>query len=217
MHDDVETWLVETSTGTVTSTAEHPFWVDGRGWTPVRKLLPGDKLVDADGVRVELVAVTPTGETATVHNFHVAHLHNYHVRIGYQSVLVHNTCTDAEGLADLSSSRKSLGLDPAGPGSPTLSRLDVEGADSIYGISAHGQPVDLRVNPISRTHAETDALQQLSNRGGAGGQSATMYIDHPDGLCGPCGRSGAVKSMSGQTGISQLRVVWPGGSTVLTP
>ncbi|WP_375504202.1 Hint domain-containing protein [uncultured Jatrophihabitans sp.] len=25
VHDDVETWLVETSTGTVTSTAEHPF------------------------------------------------------------------------------------------------------------------------------------------------------------------------------------------------
>ncbi|WP_375504210.1 polymorphic toxin-type HINT domain-containing protein, partial [uncultured Jatrophihabitans sp.] len=92
VHDDVETWLVETSTGRVTSTAEHPFWVDGRGWTPVRELQPGDKLVDAEGVRVEIVAVTPTGESARVHNFHVAHLHDYHVRAGDGWVLVHNTC-----------------------------------------------------------------------------------------------------------------------------
>ena len=97
VHNDVDTYVVETSTGTVTSTAEHPFWVDGRGWTPVRDLQPGDKLVDAEGVRVELVAVTATGETATVHNVNVEHLHNYHVRAGDHSVLVHNTCrTDTE-------------------------------------------------------------------------------------------------------------------------
>lgn len=61
-HHDVETYVVETSTGTVTSTAEHPFWVDGRGWTPVRDLQPGDKL------------------------------HNYHVQTGDHWVRVHNDC-----------------------------------------------------------------------------------------------------------------------------
>ena len=215
---DVETYAVETSTGTVVSTAEHPFWVDGRGWVPVRDLAPGDKLVDADGVRVELVSVTATGQTATVYNIHVEGLHTYHVRAGDDWIRVHNSCTtDAEGLADLASSRADLGLPAPGRGSPTLSRLDVGDAEPIYGVSAHGQPVDLRVNPISRTHAETDALQQLANSGGGGGRSGTMYIDHPDGLCGPCGRSGAVRSMAGQTGLSELRVVWPDGSTVLTP
>ncbi|WP_375431496.1 polymorphic toxin-type HINT domain-containing protein [uncultured Friedmanniella sp.] len=49
VHADVDTYEVQTSTGTVTSTAEHPFWVDGRGWTPVRDLQPGDKLVDNHG------------------------------------------------------------------------------------------------------------------------------------------------------------------------
>ncbi|WP_375504208.1 polymorphic toxin-type HINT domain-containing protein [uncultured Jatrophihabitans sp.] len=120
VHDDVETWLVETSTGTVRSTAEHPFWVDGRGWTPVRKLQPDGKLVDADGVRVELVAVTPTGETATVHNFHVAHLHDYHVRAGTQWVLVHNMCntglSESAGqgsrLAEASSAAQRAADDP---------------------------------------------------------------------------------------------------------
>ena len=43
VHDDVDTYLVDASTGTVTSTAEHPFWVDGRGWTPVRDLQPGER------------------------------------------------------------------------------------------------------------------------------------------------------------------------------
>ena len=92
MHEDVETYVVETSTGSVTSTAEHPFWVDGRGWTPVRELQPGDKLVDAEGVRVELLAVGATGETATVHNFNVEHLHSYHVQAGNHWIVVHNTC-----------------------------------------------------------------------------------------------------------------------------
>ena len=92
VHEDVETWQVETSSGTVTSTAEHPFWVDGRGWTPVRELQPGDKLVDAEGVRVEVVSTRSTGESTTVHNFQVEFLHNYHVLIGNQWVLVHNQC-----------------------------------------------------------------------------------------------------------------------------
>ena len=92
VHEDVETYAVETSTGTVTSTAKHPFWVEGRGWTPVRELQPGAKLVDADGVRVELVSVTPTGETATVHNLNVEGLHSYHVGAGDSWVLVHNDC-----------------------------------------------------------------------------------------------------------------------------
>jgi hypothetical protein len=92
VHEDVETWQVETSSGTVTSTAEHPFWVDGRGWTPVRELEPGDKLVDAEGVRVELISVASTGETATVYNLNVEDLHSYHVQAGINFVLVHNEC-----------------------------------------------------------------------------------------------------------------------------
>jgi hypothetical protein len=122
------------------------------------------------------------------------------------------------GLDDLAARRAAPGASPAGPGvSPTLSRLDVDGMAPIYGTSGHVQTVTLRVNPISRTHAETDVLQQLSNLGGANGAKATIYIDHPGGLCGACGRSGAVRSMAGQVGISELTVVWPGGSTVIVP
>lgn len=36
---------------------------------------------------------TRTGETVTVHNFHVDDLHSYHVGVGGSWVLVHNKCT----------------------------------------------------------------------------------------------------------------------------
>jgi hypothetical protein len=115
------------------------------------------------------------------------------------------------GLDDLAFRRSVAGLPDPGRGAPTLARLDV-GAVSYYGLSAHGREVTLRVNPISRQHAETDVLQQLANAGGAKGASATLYVDHPGGLCAACGRNGAVKSMAQQAGISKLTVVTPNGT-----
>jgi hypothetical protein len=103
---------------------------------------------------------------------------------------------------DLAQFRAELGI-PSGTG--TLARLDVNG-QSFYGINAHGQDVDLAVNPISATHAETDAFQQASNAGVVAGD-ATMYVDRD--LCGACGDSGAVKSMGAQIGLDSLRVVTP--------
>jgi len=53
-----------------------------------------------------------------------------------------------DGLNDLAQMRSELNLQPAGPGNPTLTRLDVD-EQSFYGISAHGQPVTQRVNSSS--------------------------------------------------------------------
>jgi RHS repeat-associated protein len=122
-----------------------------------------------------------------------------------------------DGMDDLAARRAAMGLGPPGPGSPTLTRLDVDGQASLYGVSAHGRDVTLRVNPISRTHAETDVMQQLADAGGAGGRPASLYVDHPTGLCGACGRSGAVRSMAGQVGISDLTVVTPQGTSNIVP
>lgn len=148
--------------------------------------------------------------------------HDYYALAGNVGLLAHDCGTGAAeaigGLDDLAARRAAVGAAPAGPGvAPTLSRLDVDGMRSIYGISGHGRAVTLRVNPISRTHAETDALQQLADLGGANGGRGTMFIDHPGGLCGACDRRGAVRSMAKQVGLDELEVVWPGGSTVLRP
>ena len=116
----------------------------------------------------------------------------------------------ANGLLDLEMFREALRMKP---GEGTLARLDA-GGRTFYGINAHGQPVDLRVNPISRTHAETDAFQQAAAAGVRGG-NATLYADRY--LCVACGQNGAVRSMARQLGIRELRVVTPAGTEVMKP
>jgi len=108
VHENVPTYDVVTTAGTVTSTEEHPFFVQSRGWVPVRDLRPGDVLVDAKGDHVEVTSVVPTGETTTVHNFHVEDLHNYHVQAGSAWLRVHNTCNALVRVADFASDRKAL-------------------------------------------------------------------------------------------------------------
>lgn len=103
VHPDVPTHQVETTAGTVTSTEEHPFYVHGKGWTPVRELQQGDQLVDPKGSAVEVISIQATGQTATVYNINVDDLHTYHVQTdGDAWIRVHNRCTiDSDKIDDV--------------------------------------------------------------------------------------------------------------------
>lgn len=63
--DDVELFYMgygnpEGGEGTlVTTTAEHPFWVWGKGWTELRNLQSGDLLLSLDGKRPPVLWVKP--------------------------------------------------------------------------------------------------------------------------------------------------------------
>lgn len=116
----------------------------------------------------------------------------------------------ASGLDDLAKFRGELGL---AQGEGTLARLDV-GGHSFYGINAHGQPVSLRVNAITRTHAEADAFQQAANAGLIGGRG-TLYVDRA--LCLACGQNGGVRAMMRQLGLVELEVITPQGTQVIRP
>ncbi|WP_275004446.1 polymorphic toxin-type HINT domain-containing protein [Promicromonospora iranensis] len=77
----------------VSTTAEHPFMVHGRGWLDAAFLKVGDLLVTPEGatVRVEAIETEQRAEDAeTVYNFHVETHHNYYVYAGDTCVLVHN-------------------------------------------------------------------------------------------------------------------------------
>ena len=79
----------------VHTTAEHPFWVEGKGWTGARDLGLGDPVrVWGDGAGLVLVtgAVRQAG-SAAVYNFEVEGTHSYFV--GPAQALVHNACTTA--------------------------------------------------------------------------------------------------------------------------
>lgn len=128
VHEDIPTWRVETTDGAVVSTSEHPFFVQGKGWVPVRELMPGDALVDAKGSEVSVVAVSPTGEGATVYNFHVDELHVYHVQSNEAWIRVHNVCPRGYDLR---------GVDPMSvvPGHAEVRELTPHpGAGSQYGL-----------------------------------------------------------------------------------
>ncbi|MFM8933353.1 MAG: polymorphic toxin-type HINT domain-containing protein, partial [Gemmataceae bacterium] len=78
----------------IRTTAEHPFWVDGKGWTAAGELKAGDNLLTVDKSKLPVENVSETGDTEIVYNFRVADWHTYFV--GNENwnfeVWVHNAC-----------------------------------------------------------------------------------------------------------------------------
>ena len=69
-------------------TAEHPFWVEGRGWTPAGDLRVGDRLIDAAGAPTAISAVTTHVGATTVYNLSVGGSQTFYVTSDL--LLVHN-------------------------------------------------------------------------------------------------------------------------------
>ncbi|VTR96992.1 polymorphic toxin-type HINT domain-containing protein [Tuwongella immobilis] len=63
----------------IETTAEHPFWVVGRGWTPVWELSKGDSLTTMSGETISVEGVHETARWETVYNFRVNEFHTYFV------------------------------------------------------------------------------------------------------------------------------------------
>jgi intein/homing endonuclease len=62
----------------IKSTAEHPFFVWEKGWTPLEELEPGD-WIRTDNGWVEVKQVEDTGRYDTVYNLRVQDFHTYFV------------------------------------------------------------------------------------------------------------------------------------------
>jgi hypothetical protein len=63
----------------VGTTAEHPFWVRGKGWLPAGQIVAGDHLVGHDGQFSVVSAVERTGEFASLYNLRIADYRTYFV------------------------------------------------------------------------------------------------------------------------------------------
>jgi hypothetical protein len=73
-------WHLHLASGQVIrTTAEHPFYVDGRGWVPAGELRPGDLLVSHDGQRVAVAELYDTGQYERVYNLAIRSFHTYFV------------------------------------------------------------------------------------------------------------------------------------------
>lgn len=95
----------------------------------------------------------------------------------------------------------------------TLAVTEVDG-QKIFGINAHGQPVT-GVNAISATHAEMDVLNTIKKEGiDVSNKNLTLYVDRAP--CAACGQNGGIRSMVKQLGLSQLTVISPDGTSIIT-
>ncbi len=84
---------------TIATTAQHAFWVRGRGWRDAHQLVEGDELRSDDGRWVRLESTT-SGDPAPVFNVRIADYHTYFVGTPYWgfSVWAHNVdpCSKVE-------------------------------------------------------------------------------------------------------------------------
>lgn len=79
---------------TLRTTAPHPVFVHGKGWTPVGELSPGDKLSTSSQDWIEVEGIEFTRQVEPVYNFRVADFHTYFVQSKAWDfgVWVHNAC-----------------------------------------------------------------------------------------------------------------------------
>jgi hypothetical protein len=63
----------------IRSTAEHPFFVQGQGWTPLNQIKAGDQIWTEVSGWVSVEAVEQTGKWETVYNFRIEDYHTYFV------------------------------------------------------------------------------------------------------------------------------------------
>jgi hypothetical protein len=64
---------------TILTTAEHPFWVDGKGWVDAQQLRAGDLLRTHDGRLLPIEEAGRPREAAPVYNMRVAEYHTYFI------------------------------------------------------------------------------------------------------------------------------------------
>jgi hypothetical protein len=90
------------TTGTLTATNRHPFWVESqKRWTNAEDLHPGGLLHTPTGEPAQILTTHARHHTQQVHNLTIADLHTYYVVAGDTPVLVHNCGTGPGGLIDL--------------------------------------------------------------------------------------------------------------------
>jgi RHS repeat-associated protein len=86
----------------IRTTAEHPFYVQNKGWMCAKELVPNEQLLSHDGQWVAVESVTDSGEVTTVYNLRVSEYHTYFVGCeewGF-SVWAHNAaCSETVRLA----------------------------------------------------------------------------------------------------------------------
>jgi RHS repeat-associated protein len=98
---------VDGQTEAFETTDEHPWWIQGKGWTNTDKLIAGDYVEDAVQNKLVIISVVKTGKVDSTYNITVQDFQSYFV--GDLQVLVHNCVTNRSGRQ---AKLKEIGSDP---------------------------------------------------------------------------------------------------------
>ncbi|AIQ14924.1 hypothetical protein PDUR_25855 [Paenibacillus durus] len=88
-HESDEIYKIHVGDQVIESTYNHPFYVEGKGWTFVKDLKPGDLLVQSDGNTLKIDSIEVERKHVTVYNMTVDEFHTYFV--SGLGIWVHNT------------------------------------------------------------------------------------------------------------------------------
>ncbi len=96
-HETDEVYKIHVGDQVIESTFNHPFYVEGKGWTFVKDLKVGDLLVQSDGNTLKVESIELEHKQVTVYNMTVDEYHTYFV--SDLGIWVHNTnCFDTAGF-----------------------------------------------------------------------------------------------------------------------
>jgi hypothetical protein len=167
-------WVVRVGGRDILTTAEHPFFVRGKGWVPAGELQEGDLFSTHEGRWVAAEGVYDTGEYGTVYNLRVAEYHTYFVGCdewGF-SVWAHNaSCGPNGNLKQEQVTPKDYGLETIAE-NPRLLDLWAETLHSVSSSSRKGGPnkfqkfwEKLQGGELEFTNKEVDAaFRNLSEK-----------------------------------------------------
>ncbi|RKZ74785.1 MAG: hypothetical protein DRR19_29835 [Candidatus Parabeggiatoa sp. nov. 1] len=131
----------------IETTAEHPFYIKGKGWNPANSLKVGQALQLHNGTTVVVKEVDTSVRLERVYNLTVANTHNYFV--GGDGVLVHNSNPLSRGGIQIPN-QELLGPPPKRGNAP---------------IGKDGKPVELH-HRGQNPNSPLDEMTQTDHRGG---------------------------------------------------
>lgn len=100
------TYNIHIGSEIITTTDEHPFWVDTVGWVEAKELVKGDILISNDGTKQFINEVEIKNQNSIVYNFQVKDFHTYFV--SNLGIWTHNMC--AVKVASVRNQIKNAGL-----------------------------------------------------------------------------------------------------------
>jgi RHS repeat-associated protein len=179
VHQDTVIDLALDDSSTVTTTHNHPFYSNtDNAWEPADQLHLGDQLGTATGHKVRFSGLRPgTAHIATAYNLTVQDIHTYHVMVGREPVLVHNTCPAPNATV-----RDLLAFAPGNPmeAGKNLSRLsDKNLIDSVFtpfnGVYEY-MKVAKSGTLLDGTHRASELLRRAAEPGGSITMDTPIYI-----------------------------------------